>query len=308
MEIRRAKILRFTLWLAGIAFCAFGLWLLLGPAEYKAQVKIMNEPDVIADSGPFAATVNDPDFYFIKSASENIQSESVLTNVVLALNLNDVSGKKYTGRDKLETRRTVEWLKKRIKVQTASRTFHMTISATSEDPDEAAKIANAIAQSYREYRLNQRRQSMVRAVQVLTEQYQSEEEQIHMAQTKVESLRVACKITNDVAPPEMLREQANRSESHNFLPGQSYWDEKNKLDGMIEFHKLLKKKIESVKLDSTDSSPWVPPSMVEIIETAVPLKSPVGPDRVSGALLVAMGLFLSVGGFLLLKPSDRQPV
>jgi len=45
---------------------------------------------------------------------------------------------------------------------------------------------------------------------------------------------------------------------------------------------------------------------VEIIEAAKPPEFPVSPNRWPDATLLAIGLFPTIGGFLLLKSSNRQ--
>src|ERR1017187_8088042 len=251
MEIRRKKTLGFALLLFGLALCGVGLWLLLSPAQYQAKVKIRNEPDVIADSGPFGATVYDPYFYFIKSASESIQSEAVLTNVVVALNLNDMWGKKYARGDKLKTRRTAELLKRRIKVQTTPRTLNMVIRATNENSNEAALIANAIAEAFAKYRMEKRRQLMLDEIKVFDEGYRLEEQRIKVGSETVEQLRKKLSVPN----PEPAEEQLKTN-----FP--AYFYEKQKLNAGEDFYELLGKKIEQIKFDVNQPQH----SSVEIIE------------------------------------------
>jgi hypothetical protein len=176
------------------------------------------------------------------------------------------------------------------------------VSVTGEDPNEAALLANSIADAFNKFRLERQRQLMIRGIHILTEKYEDEEKEIPTVQTNVEWLRVEYKITNDIPPPELLQKQTHQSKNHIALPRQPYWEEKLKLDGMTEFHKLLKAKIESEKAE-LDHPKF---SMVEINKAAVPPQTPVGPNRLLGALLCVIGLFPSVGGFFLLKSSRRQ--
>ena len=315
MENHRTKILGFALLLAGLTLYAVGLRLLLGPAQYQATVKIRIEPDTIADTGPFVPTRGSSwyDPYFIQTEFEVIQSQIVLSRVVEALNLNVEWGKRYAGVRQLKTIEVVNLLKRRIDLRLVRNTRLIEISMTSADPDEAAKIANAIAGAYREFRLNQRRQLTIQGIQVLTEDYQNEEEEIRVLQTNVDLLRAKYKINKQdeadfdnpsiISPNSKLITSTEREErKKEYEMTKPFWDEKRRLAGTTEFHKLLKEKIESSKLGS---SLVAPPSMVQIIDPAVPPQSPVGPDRVFGALLCAIGLFPSGAGFLLLKSSRR---
>ena len=312
MEIQRTKILGFSLLLLGLALCASGLWLLLGPTQYQATVKIRVVPDTIADTGPFVPTRGSSEYdpYFIQTEFEIIQSQIVLNKVVEALNLNTAWGKKQAGGNPLKTVETVNLLRRRMNLSLVRNTGLIEISVTSEGPDEAAKIANGIAEAYNKFRIEHRRQLAIQEIRALTEEYQNEEEKIRVLQTNVDLLRTKYQINNqdetDFDHPEITLSRsitpAEREERQKeYERTKPFWDEKRKLNPLLEFHKLLKMKIEFEKanIDRPNST------MIEIIKAAVPSQTPVGPDRVLGTLLCVIGLFSSVGGFLLLKPSRR---
>ena len=147
---------------------------------------------------------------------------------------------------------------------------------------------------------------------MLTEQYLNEEEEIRILQTNVDLLRTKYKINKqdetDFDNPHITfprksmtpaEREERQKENERIKP---FWDEKRKLNPLLDFHKLLAAKIEAEKLELNMPKP----SPVEIVDLATPPKLPVGPDRLLGALLFAIGLFPSVGGFLLLK-SSRHP-
>jgi uncharacterized protein involved in exopolysaccharide biosynthesis len=290
MENHRTKILGFAFLLAGLTLCAFELWVLLGPTQYQATVKIRIRPDVIADPAPVDAPAYDPYPYFIQTEFEVIQSPVVLSKVVETLNLNVEWGKRYGGGRQLKTDEVVNLLKRRINLRLVRNTRLIEISMTSEDPAEVAKIANAIAGAYRAFRLNQRRQLMLGGIEVLTEQYRQEDQQIKFGSEKVEQLQKKLSVPN----PEPDEEQLKTN-----YP--AFFDERRILENEEDFYALVGKKIEQVKSDVSQPQPLT----VKIIEAATPPTSPVGPDRLLGALLCAIGLFPSVGGFLLLKSSRR---
>lgn len=308
MEIYRTKIPGFTLLLAGLVLCAAGLWLLLSPAQYRAMVKIKVAPDFIPDLEDVrnsTAAVYDPNFIVI--TAERIRSEAVLTNVVLALNLNDNWGKKYVGGNKLKTSQTVKWLKRRIKIQTVPRQYdlRMTISTTSEDPNEAAKIANAIAKAYQHYRAEQERQLILNGFKVLEETFKQEEQEIKTQREVVKQLKGKT--------PELIPELPSPTITLNPLPDKtnqkpldtnvvSYFEAARKLATMEEFHKLLADKIESAKYM------WVSEySLVQIVDLAALPQTPVGPNRRLGAVTLLAGLAMSLWGFRLVRLSAHQP-
>ena len=82
----------------------------------------------------------------------SIQSEAVLGKVIDDLDLNRAWGKKYTGGSPLKTSETLALLKGRIDLRPVRGTDLIEICVFSDDASEAAKLANAIANTYREVR------------------------------------------------------------------------------------------------------------------------------------------------------------
>jgi len=312
MEIHRTKILGCALLLFGLVLCGVGFWLLLGPAQFEAAVKIRIRPDVIADPAPLDAPVQDPccDPYFIQTEFEIIQSEVVLSKVVKTLNLNVEWGKSHAEGNQLKTVDAVNLLGRRMSLRLVHNTRLMEINVTGDDPNETALLANTVADAYRKFRREQRQQLMIHGIQFLTEQYQYEEEKIRMLQTNVDLLRTKHKINQqdeadetEISPSRLTTPAEREERQKEYERTKPFWDEKRKLNALLDFHKLLAAKIEREKLDLNTPKP----SSVEIVNLAAPPKFPAGPDRALGALLSAMGLFPLVGGFLLLKAS-RRPV
>jgi capsular polysaccharide biosynthesis protein len=83
---------------------------------------------------------------------ESIQSEAVLGKVIDDLDLNKAWGKKYANGGRLKTSETIALLKGRIDLRPVRGTTLIQIRVFSDEPSEAAKLANAIAQTYREDR------------------------------------------------------------------------------------------------------------------------------------------------------------
>ncbi len=83
---------------------------------------------------------------------EAIESETVLSKVIDDLDLNQAWGRKCAKGDRLTTSATLALLKERIELRPVRGTSLIEIRAFSEDRNEAAALANAIAHSYREYR------------------------------------------------------------------------------------------------------------------------------------------------------------
>ena len=109
----------------------------------------------LAPNAPESAETNEPpsipgthDQRFMRTECEVIQSEEILGPVIqdLALNLR-WAGPLAQG-PQLKTAETLSLLKSRMRVWPVSDTSLIAIQIFSEEADEAAELANAIAQSY----------------------------------------------------------------------------------------------------------------------------------------------------------------
>jgi len=291
MEIRPVKIFGVSLLLAGLALCGVGLWLLVSPAQYRAtaRIEINSDPmDVQAHGQNFSY---DP--YFIQTEFEILQSQVVLGRVVNSLNLNVEWGKKYAGGVMLTTNESVAILKQHLNLAIVRNPKLIEISFTSDDPNEAARIANAIAEAYQDYRLEKRNQETLKGIQVLTDDYRAEEQLIKTKQEKLDQLRKELNVPNPEPIDELLKT--------NFP---SYFQSKQELQKMIELHKLLQAKIAEEKIDLQIPKTTI----VQIVDATQPPQSPASPNRFLGAVSLAIGFATSFGGWRLLKFSRRPSV
>jgi hypothetical protein len=133
----------------------------------------------------------------------------------------------------------------------------------------------------------------LKGFQVLMGDYRAEEQLIKTKQEKLDQLRKELNVPDPEPIDELLKT--------NFP---SYFEAKRVLQNNIEFHKLLQAKITAEKIDLD-----IPrTATVQIIDAAQPPKSPASPNRFLGAALLAIGLFPTVGGVLMLKSSRRPSV
>jgi capsular polysaccharide biosynthesis protein len=245
------------------------------PESYASTTRIKVETDE-----PFTgAAPYDP--YFLQTTFEIIQSQFVVDPVIDRLNLNAVWGKKYLNGETLKTIKTMDLLKQQMRLEIVRNTKLISITVYSEDKNEAAQIANAIAESYRDYREKFQTELTAKGIDSLQKQYQKDEEQIRQLQSELDSLRQQFKIPNDASNSRSPQEQP-------------YWDKKRDLDQLVGFHKLLATKVEAVKLDGK-----IPKALpVEIIDSAAPGLMPVRPNKPLNITLGAIaGIFLaSVAG------------
>ena len=157
-----------------------------GKVESKARIKVENDvTDIPGMSGAPVASGYDP--YFVQTTLEIIQSEAVLGKVVDSLKL-DEAWAKNNGDEKLGKKESIALLKKRLDLHPVPDTKLLEIGATSDKPEEAAKIANAVAEAYRDYRLENRRQLTAVGLKTLEEQFAQQEQEIRQTQAEVDRL------------------------------------------------------------------------------------------------------------------------
>ena len=151
----------------------------------------------------------------------------MLGKVIETLGLNDAWGKKYNGGETLKTPETMDFLKRRMSLNPVRNTKLIEITVYSEDKNEAARIANTIADVYRVYRLNQRKQLTLNGIKVLEDQYASEVEQIQAEQTNVDNLRNQLGINdndpNSLTPSSTLTSEQLRNYNAMRLEGETHY-------------------------------------------------------------------------------------
>ncbi len=171
------------------------------PESYVSTCKLKIENEV-ADAGfgsspTPAQTMYDP--YFIQTTFEIINSQLVLSNVIATLNLNVEWGKKFFNGETLKTTETMEILKGRMALSPVKNTKLIQISVYSDDKNECARIANAVAEAYKNYRFDTRARYQGSGLKVLQEMYLAESNQIELAQKNIEELRDKLGIHDEVS-------------------------------------------------------------------------------------------------------------
>lgn len=200
------------------------------PEYYQSAVTISVEKDMSDIPGLFelqqSASVYDP--YFIQTEFEKIQSKAVLHAVITnftPVKLTEKWAKKYNLSTPLRVQETYEILRKRMDVRNVRNTSLIEIRVLSDDRNEAADIANAIAEEYKQHRLNQRKEAATAGIAKFKEKLESQEVVVADAQKKVaelaekyeindaliDSSQVAVLETDTVRQLERMRLDATRS-------------------------------------------------------------------------------------------------
>jgi capsular exopolysaccharide synthesis family protein len=171
------------------------------PESYASTCKIRVKNDVNDIGGGISQSYQASGFdpYFIQTTFEIMQSSLVLSNVISSLNLNVEWGKKYLNGETLKTTETLEMLKQRMELAPVRNTELISITVYSDDAKEAALLANSIAEAYKNYRLESRRQVSSKGLEVFENQYLSESNNILAAQHQIENFRSELGINVDQA-------------------------------------------------------------------------------------------------------------
>jgi capsular exopolysaccharide synthesis family protein len=167
------------------------------PESYSGTARIKVDRDV-TDIDPISGSRYAPGYdpYFIQTEFEVIQSELILGKVIEQLDLNHEWGLKFGGGETLKTHETMELLKAGLQLRTVRNTALIEISVFSNKPEEAAKIANAVAETYKAHRLSQNREWTLSGIKALEERWNEKEAELKRAQAEVDKLRTELEISD----------------------------------------------------------------------------------------------------------------
>jgi polysaccharide biosynthesis transport protein len=174
------------------------------PERYSSTARIKVERDQ-SDITPVMgerAAMGGYDPYFIQTEFELIQSEVILSNVIAGLDLNSEWGKKYADGKRLRTSETIVLLKGRMDLRPVRNTSLIEIRVSSETPDEAAKIANAAAEAYKDHRQKQRKDLSNGGIDELQKRFAEQEAKVKDLRDKVDKLRVDLNVSDAIANGE----------------------------------------------------------------------------------------------------------
>ncbi len=187
----RKEIVLAVLFLVVITGTAYTFTL---PKIYAAQSRIQVNNDSV-DIDPFNPAMNGArgyDPYFLRTQFEIIQSKPILYEVINRLNLQEIWGKNG---EKVPKEMAYKILLSSLDVSQYRDTNLISLTAKRQDPKEAARIANELADVYRDIRLDLKYKEMTRAMDALSRELEKQQEKVDLAQQRVEQLRQELDIT-----------------------------------------------------------------------------------------------------------------
>lgn len=180
-----------------------GLWRSLGApvgGTYASTARLKVERDVTDIEGMAGNRVySQYDPYFIQNEFEMIQSEVVLGKVVEQLHLDEVWAKQVGKSGKLKAADAIGLLKSKLNLAPVRNTSLVDIKVKSDNADEAAKIANVIAEVYLAHRAEERLSHTTSGIKALEERSKEQQEKIKKAQKELEELRLRLAISDEDA-------------------------------------------------------------------------------------------------------------
>lgn len=175
----------------GLPLILVGVYLMFATASYRAVARILLSQAAPSQPGPAGAKTDSPiyDPYLILTQFEIIQSESILGQVVERLNLRERWGKKYANGEKLSLVEAVAVLKGRLALRPVRNTTLIEIQAFGEKADEAAELANAVAETYRDWRLEEHQKLTAGGIEALLAERRAKDGELAQGRTNVDRLR-----------------------------------------------------------------------------------------------------------------------
>ncbi len=168
------------------------------PKSYSSMVKISIEQDMPdVDPGNRGYMMRStPDPFFIQTEFQRIQSKPVLYKVIKDLNLQREWGRKYKQPGDISREKAYQILRGSIDVRQSQNTTLVEIHAYSDDPNEAANIANKVADVYKEVRGQARAELVEGGIVALRAQLLAKDIAVTNQQREVNRLRKELEISD----------------------------------------------------------------------------------------------------------------
>jgi len=193
IRLRRSLILVVFL-LCVMTSTLLTIWL---PKQYSSMVQIevhKDDPEVsVVGDSHSSGYSTDP--YFLTTQFKIIESYRILTNVIADLRLDEKLAAQ-NGAPRWSVDDTFDFLVHRVSVEQTRMTSLIEISVRNQDPVLAATIANAIADCYKQFRLEQWKQTKGRGIAALEEKLINTTNDLRIAESRLDSIRTNLNITD----------------------------------------------------------------------------------------------------------------
>ena len=165
------------------------------PEKFKstARIKVDRDKSDISGIQGQALIGSSYDPYMIETESDVIKSEVILTNVITRLRAKASPEELRTNWwGTLPLQEAMETLRKGyLSVESVRNTSLIDITVYDRDKNNAARVANLVAEVYREYRVEEQRRLSSLGIDALTKRLEEVEKDFFTAQTNVDFLRMS---------------------------------------------------------------------------------------------------------------------
>ncbi|HEV7924935.1 MAG TPA: hypothetical protein VGR14_06245 [Verrucomicrobiae bacterium] len=124
-----------------------------------------------------------PEPYFLVTQSKIIESHRILTNVIVNLHLDEKLATQ-NGTKRWSVDQTYDYLLPRLSLEQTRMASLIEISVRNQSPELAASIANAVADSYKEFRIEMWKNSHLQGIKALEEKQASMTNELLQAEKK----------------------------------------------------------------------------------------------------------------------------
>jgi succinoglycan biosynthesis transport protein ExoP len=184
-------------------------FVLLVPHKYTATTQILIDPmDLRGAQSDISPTIpqSDAAVLQVESQARVIASDNVLRRVVASEGLDhDPEFMRGAMAQQYGALAALNELQKHVQVKRSERTYVVDVSVTSEDPAKAARLANAIAQTYLTEQTEVRSNAARQISQALTGRLKELQTRVRDAEQKVEAYKASHNIVG--ANGELVNEQ-----------------------------------------------------------------------------------------------------
>jgi uncharacterized protein involved in exopolysaccharide biosynthesis len=267
-----------SVWLF-VTLCATVITFIL-PESYRATTRVrvagenwIENRNARFPGGPYAQSLYDP--YFIQTEFVLLQSEVILGPVVDRLKLDERWATRYFAGPKSSRAQAMVILKSHLDLRPVRNVSMIEIGVWSERPDEAAEIANAIAEEFRAYHIKQHDRLVSQSRETLQRSIEEQTAKISAGKDSLDRLRKELGITDEKARQALDSVSGPASE-------RPYWDKRRELDELLRSRAILE-----AELKMEEQINRMSPSLVEIVDRAVP---PFRPARPNKPLNIALGM------------------
>jgi polysaccharide biosynthesis transport protein len=192
-----------------IAVALAAAFVLLVPHKYTATTQILIDPmDLRAAQSDISPAIQQSDAAVlqVESQARVIASDNVLRRVVASEGLDrDPEFMRGAMAQQYGALAALNELQKRVQVKRSERTYVVDVSVTSEDPAKAARLANAIAQTYLTEQTEVRSNAARQISQALTARLKELQTRVRDAEQRVEAYKASHNIVG--ANGELVNEQ-----------------------------------------------------------------------------------------------------